>query len=208
MAILRRTRSAKLPEENTAACKEASAAGRAAVPKLSQVDKWREARDQFSRLGVSEESFLKSPKYFSDKLKGAGVRPRKKKVLGDITYGEVEEAIWSSQGSIGAVARSLRISVYHVQSIFKRFKLLEQEFIEFKESLLDEVEDCLLTRIRMGDTIAMMFYLKCQGKQRGFVERADAAPSKRGVKMKIVRAGAKKDVKKAPVLAFSKAENE
>jgi len=202
MAIVKRTRKSELPEENQL-CKEAPQLPRA--PAKTSVEKWQEARAMFSSYGISEDVFLKNPKYFTEKLRGAGMRPRKKKVLGDITYGDVESAIWSSQGSISAVARFLKVSVYHVKSIFKRYKLLEQEFIEFKEALLDEVEDCLLTRIRMGDTIAMMFFLKCLGKERGYIERADAPALKRGVKMKIVRAPKKKESPKSDnVLTFAK----
>jgi len=203
MAIVKRTRGAELPKENLS-CKEATQLPKA--ERKTSVEKWQEAREKFSAAGISEESFLKNPKYFTEKLRGAGIRPRKRKVLGDITYSDVETAIWSSQGSIAAVARCLRVSVYHVKSIFKRFKLLEQEFIEFKEAILDEVEDCLLTKIRMGDTLAMMFFLKCIGKERGYVERADTTFQKRGVKMKIVRAPKKKEEPSKPdnVLTFAK----
>lgn len=202
MAIVKRTRQSELPKENPL-CKEAPLLLR--EKQKTSVEKWQEARLKFSSYGISEEVFLKNPKYFSEKLRGAGMRPRKKKVLGDITYGDVESAIWGSAGSVSAVARALKVSIYHVKSIFKRYKLLEQEFIEFKEAILDEVEDCLLTKIRMGDTIAMMFFLKCIGKERGYVERADTTFQKRGVKMKIVRASSRKPVSSDNVLTFKKA---
>jgi len=202
MAIVKRTRSSELPQQNEVV-RAAVDTSKHTVPKKTSIEEWREARERFTSAGISEDTFLKNPAYFSEKLKSAGLRPRKKQVLGNITYGEVESAIWSSAGSIGVVAHTLRISVYHVKSIFKRYKLLEQEFIEFKETILDEVESCLLTKARMGDTIAMMFYLKCQGKGRGYIERSEGAVAKRGVKMKIVRASSVKKEKKSLALSSS-----
>lgn len=137
----------------------------------------------------------------------------KKKVFGSITYGEVEKAIWASGGMLTNVARSLKLSVYYVKSILSKYKLLRQDFEEYRESLLDETEECLMEKIRRGDTTAMIFFLKCVGKQRGYVEYERAAKSKGSVKMKIVpatEANVKKQKKDAAtganVLPFIKVE--
>ena len=191
MSIVKRSRSSELPQENPIN-REAIESSAKKGPSCSDVESWRMSREGLEETGITEEMLQKNPSYFTAKLRAAGIRPRKKKVLGDITYGEVEEAIWHSSGAISAVARRLRISVYHVKGIFKRNKLLEQEFTEFRESLLDEVELALLTKIRNGDTVATLFYLKCLGKERGYIEKAENAVSKRGVKMKIVKASSAK----------------
>lgn len=183
MAIVRRRNKAELPEEVPAV----RAGINAPKPQQTSLEKFRE------NLPPSEviDEIIADPNMYTKKLRTAGVRPRKKKVLGDITYGEVESAIWASEGQITLIARTLRCSVAHVHGIFKRFKLLEQEFHEFRERITDEVEHCLLEKIRAGDTSSMLFYLKCQGKARGYIDRAETGVvSKRGVKMRVVKASA------------------
>ena len=192
MKIVRRREKAVIPEEpdglkkSICAKKERTkAAPRSAENPLS-VEEFEAAVPASETI----DNLIKDPAYYTKRLRAAGIRPRKKKVLGDITYGDVEEAIWFSEGLISAVARRLKVSVFHVQNIFKRNKLLEQEFTEFRERITDEVEGCLLTKIRNGDTIATLFYLKCHGKTRGYIDRETATASKRGVKMRVVKASA------------------
>jgi len=153
-----------------------------------------------------------------NKRRAIGIKPSQKKVLADIKYYEVEDAIWASDGQITSVAKHLRISVFHVKDIFKRYKMLNQEFIEFREMVTDEVENALLNQIRNGNVTATIFYLKCHGKERGFIERAEIRQNKRGIRMKINRAsevvnrrdGKKSSVEKKAenILAFRKAVEE
>jgi len=114
--------------------------------------------------------------------------PLGKKVFGSITYGDVERAIWKSEGMLTNVARELRISVYYLKTVLSKYKLLRQDFEEFREALLDEAEMCLRAKIKRGDTSAMIFFLKCVGKQRGYVEYEKSVQKKGSVKMKIVPA--------------------
>jgi len=178
MSIIRRRTKAELPAE-----REIS---RAALGTKNTVKTWQEARECFTNEDIDET--IKDPSYYNKKLKLAGRRPRQKKVLGDITYGDVENAIWHSAGQIVSIARRLKISVHHVQSIFKRYKLLDQEFLEFREAITDEVEQLLLNKIRSGDTNSTLFYLRCHAKDRGYTEHEKTSSQKRGVKMKIVKA--------------------
>jgi hypothetical protein len=114
--------------------------------------------------------------------------PINKKVFGHITYGDVERAIWKSEGMLTNVARNLSISVYQVKSILSKYKLLRQDFEEYREALLDEAEMCLRAKIRRGDTSATIFYLKCVGKARGYEEYSKGKVSKGSVRIKMVPA--------------------
>lgn len=114
--------------------------------------------------------------------------PINKRVLGNITYGDVERAIWRSEGMLTNVARMLKISVYQVKSILAKYKLLKQDFEEYREALLDEAETFLRAKIRRGDTASIIFFLKCLGKNRGFIETDNNKASRGSVRMKIVPA--------------------
>lgn len=142
--------------------------------------------------------------------------PEEKRVFNKITYKDVESAIWASEGMLTNVARKLEISVYYVKQILTKYKVLRQDFEEYREALLDEAEMCLRAKIRRGDTSAMIFFLKCVGKQRGYIEYEKQSQKKGSVKMKIVPASADQKKKKkgdtpgvtSNVIAFKKAEND
>jgi len=142
----------------------------------------------------------------------------KKKVFQDVTYGMVQEAIFESGGFETNVARRLNLSTYYVRQIFAKHKTLFQLFNEIRDSVTDEVEMYMLDKIRSGakeSVNLIIFYLKCLGKSRGYVEMDHSGPKKSSVRMKIVPTSEKK--KKAAekiaseatgkVVTFKKAEN-
>jgi hypothetical protein len=137
--------------------------------------------------------------------------PINKRVLGNITYGDVERAIWRSEGMLTNVARMLKISVYQVKNILSKYKLLKQDFEEYREALLDEAETFLRAKIRRGDTASIIFFLKCLGKNRGFIESESGKASRGSVRMKIVPAtdaNVKKVVKQKESIVESPAATE
>jgi len=146
--------------------------------------------DEIDERGLIDNNFnfSNSMEEFNKNVKVKAEVEGDKKILGDITYAQVLESVWKSGGLITRVARRLNISVHYVHKIFDKYKSLNQIFTEFRESVLDEVEMHLLDKIRSGDkgdTIAMIFYLKCHGKERGYIDRADIK-KKSSVRMKIV----------------------
>jgi len=44
---------------------------------------------------------------------------------------------------------------------------------ELKEGVIDIVESCLMKSIKAGEYVPAMFYLKCQAKKRGFIEKQE-----------------------------------
>ena len=113
-------------------------------------------------------------------------------ILARTTYGDVKKAILTSGGMITHVARRLNLSTRLVKRVFEKYKSLGQMFEEYREAMLDEVEMLLINKIRSGekgDTLAMIFYLKCVGKERGYIDRAiDNKAKKAPVRLKIVGA--------------------
>lgn len=44
---------------------------------------------------------------------------------------------------------------------------------EIQYKALDFVESCLLQQIKAGNTVATIFYLKCKGRERGYIDRIE-----------------------------------
>ena len=111
----------------------------------------------------------------------------------DKTYKDVKDAILASGGMVTHVARRLGMSTTMVKNLFLKYKSLGSMFSEYKEAILDEVEMHLIKKIRSGDkgdTLAMIFYLKCIGKERGYIDRVvnNDAGKKSPVKLTIIGA--------------------
>ena len=105
-----------------------------------------------------------------------------------VSYNEVESAILDSEGFMTTIAAKLRTSVFKAKKLIEKHPKLQKTLEEFRESHLDAAERKLLQKISLGDTVALIFYLKCIGKNRGYVERTDVQPQRRPVRIKVVPA--------------------
>jgi len=84
----------------------------------------------------------------------------------------IEQAIVKAFGNLSAASKSLgvdRVSLYR----WIEQDGLEQAVVEGRNSRLDFVEGKLDQKIDGGDTTAIIFFLKTQGKSRGYVERQE-----------------------------------
>jgi hypothetical protein len=89
-------------------------------------------------------------------------RLNKNKVLQDIE---------STRGNLAAIARAYGITRQAVQKFVSQDPELVEATNEARESKLDEAEDKLYTEaIEKGNTAALIFLLKTQGKGRGYIE--------------------------------------
>jgi len=164
-------------------------------------EKWPEPCD----LILTERAPAASLEIWSRLAEKSRVNLRKK-VFQNITYGQVQEAIFECGGFETNISRKLQISTYYTRQILAKNKPLMQLFTEVRENLVDEVEMHMLNKIRSGakeSVNLIMFYLKCLGKARGYVESSVNNTKKAGVKMKIVPTSEKK--KKASAAIADKA---
>lgn len=89
-----------------------------------------------------------------------------------LTAEEIIRALKSKQGFVTLAAKALNVTP---QAIYKRIrtnKTIERAVEEIKESHLDFAESQLLRKIKSEDLGAICFYLKCKGKDRGYIEKA------------------------------------
>lgn len=96
----------------------------------------------------------------------------------------VEKAILAANGNLLLVAQKLGISRQCVYNYVDRFGL-EPTIKAGRESLVDLAEHKLSERVQEGDTTAIIFTLKTQGKRRGYVERQEITGTGSGGAVKI-----------------------
>lgn len=103
----------------------------------------------------------------------------------------LEEVIIKSYGNITTVARSFDVSR---TTVMKWINDLELTHVvqQGRDHLLDIAEDVMSRKIKEGDTATLIFFLKTQGKKRGYIERqeltgGDDKPLFDGVSVKIIK---------------------
>ncbi len=80
------------------------------------------------------------------------------------------KALEKNGGWISQTARALGISVQAVCQRLKKNPRLKAKQEEIKDMYLDLAESKVVTAVNNGQPWAICFYLKCQGKHRGWVE--------------------------------------
>jgi hypothetical protein len=99
------------------------------------------------------------------------------------TAEEVVKAIENSRGFVTTIAKNLGCSRVHVYRLIDKYATAKEALENEREGVKDFAEGKLIQQIDAGNITAIIFYLKCQGKDRGYVERteitgADGAPLK------------------------------
>jgi hypothetical protein len=87
------------------------------------------------------------------------------------TVGQVIEALRKTKGMKGPAATVLGCHRDTVTNYEKRHPTVAQAIAEERESMTDVAELSLARAINKGEAWAVCFYLKTQGKNRGYVEK-------------------------------------
>jgi len=87
------------------------------------------------------------------------------------TLEQVEAALRAANGNQSKAAEMLGTNRSTINGYIKRYEYLRDVIAETKESNLDIAEDKLLERVKEGNIAAIIFFLKTQGKSRGYVEK-------------------------------------
>ncbi len=87
---------------------------------------------------------------------------------------KVAEAIVDLRGNVSAVARKFQVSRQRIYNYMNDTHPDLWDLVkEQREVMLDTAEDILGQKIERGEVVPLIFYLKTQGKDRGYVEREE-----------------------------------
>ena len=98
-----------------------------------------------------------------------------------LTATEVENALRNTKGMVSVAAKSLGITRQALYNRINKSTALQELIADEREAMTDTAELALHRAIVGGEAWAVCFYLKTQGKSRGYVERqeitgADSGP--------------------------------
>lgn len=93
------------------------------------------------------------------------------------TKQQVEDALIKAKGLVSVAASHLGCDPRTVRNYFKRYPTLKELCHEQKEALLDFTEKKLLEKIAEGNLTAIIFFLKTQGRSRGYYEKIETNTS-------------------------------
>jgi len=93
--------------------------------------------------------------------------------MAKLTVDKVNVLIDEMMGNVSMVARTLNVSRTTLYNYIKAHATVKQALDEAREKMVDNVESKLYSKALDGDTTSMIFFLKTQGKHRGYVERQE-----------------------------------
>lgn len=97
------------------------------------------------------------------------------------TVAQVAEALRHGAGIHTVAAQVLGCAPNTIKNYVLRYKELAELELELRETHLDLAESKLLSAIKDGNMTAIIFFLKCQGKSRGYIERQESRVDIAGV---------------------------
>lgn len=89
------------------------------------------------------------------------------------TYEQIKNALIKAKGFISQTAKTLNCSHTTIHNYLERYPELRDVLKEARTEMLDFAENALLSKIKDKDTTSIIFFLKTQGKSRGYQEKQD-----------------------------------
>jgi hypothetical protein len=112
-----------------------------------------------------------------------GTPKKKRRTIPRLANDEIAEALRLAYGIIAKAAaylskkkseetgQDVKYERSHLSRRIHSDEKLAAVLEEAPEGMLDTAEDILFQKIREGDMTAIIFFLKCKGKKRGYIER-------------------------------------
>ncbi len=89
------------------------------------------------------------------------------------TAARIIKALGESSGLLSLAAKKAHVGYTTMWRYTKEFPSVQQAVFEAKEAMLDFAEGKLYGKIKEGDNTAIIFFLKTQGKARGYIEKQE-----------------------------------
>ena len=89
------------------------------------------------------------------------------------TVDDLRKRIEDAKGNIAAVARAYGVSRGTVYNWIDASAGCRQALDDARETMLDNAESILYKKVLEGSTPELLFFLKTQGRNRGYVERSE-----------------------------------
>ncbi len=86
---------------------------------------------------------------------------------------EIENILKTNHGNVAAVARHFGVSRGTIWNRINESTTLMAVLKDSREAMIDNVESRLYKNALDGDTASMIFFLKTQGRNRGYSERVE-----------------------------------
>ena len=81
------------------------------------------------------------------------------------------KAIKDSRGFVTTIAKRLDCTRANVYKLIKKYPTVRQALEDERESMKDVAETQLFKNIEDGKEVSLIFYLKTQAKDRGYIEK-------------------------------------
>lgn len=113
---------------------------------------------------------------------------KKQKGRGYLTISQIETALRATGGFVSYAAKKLNCTHQNVRKRIDASPYLQQVQDSIHEQYLDLTEHSLIKQIKEENLGAIIFFLKCQGKKRGYVEKPSDAelPEEQAQPVKVV----------------------
>ncbi len=89
------------------------------------------------------------------------------------TAQQVADALRQARGFVSVAARQLGCAAKTVRRYCDTYEVCKQAQVDAREAMIDLAEGKLYQNINDGDNTAIIFFLKTQAKDRGYVERVE-----------------------------------
>jgi hypothetical protein len=86
---------------------------------------------------------------------------------------DIEPLVHEYKGNVAAIARKFGVSRGTIWNRVQESSTLRAAFEDARESMIDNAESTLYKEVLDGNMTAIIFFLKTQGRQRGYIERQE-----------------------------------
>jgi hypothetical protein len=93
------------------------------------------------------------------------------------TAEEVAAAVYEAKGLASIAAKRLGCTAHTVRNYAAKYPTVREAITQAREDLKDFAESKLLQAIDRGEVVPIIFFLKTQAKDRGYVERNEVEHS-------------------------------